>query len=94
MPPRSLVALQPPRRLPHVGALPDMPGVFTAFAYHGNGVALGTWSGRAVAALAAGKDPQLPAPLRQTPPRFFLPGLRRQYLRAAYLAYRVRDEWL
>lgn len=81
-------------RLPHVMELPEAPGVFAAFAYHGNGVALGTWSGRAVAALAAGKDPALPAPLRQLPPRFFLPGLRLHYLRAAYLVYRLRDEFL
>lgn len=81
-------------RLPHVMEVPDHRGIFTAFAYHGNGVALGTWAGRAVAALAAGRDPQLPAPLRQRPPRFILPALRLQYLRAAYLAYRLRDEWL
>lgn len=80
-------------RLPHVAELPDTPGAFTAFAYHGNGVALATWAGRAVAALAAGKDPQLPAPLRQVPPRFFLPALRLHYLRAAYLGYRLRDEY-
>lgn len=81
-------------RLPHVVELTESPGIFTAFAYHGNGVALGTWSGRAVAALVAGKDPQLPAPLRQKPPRFFMPTLRLHYLRAAYAAYRLKDEWL
>ncbi|TCT08412.1 glycine/D-amino acid oxidase-like deaminating enzyme [Tepidamorphus gemmatus] len=83
--------------VPHVGRLPDDPSVIHAFAYHGNGVSMGTWSGRAAAELAVGRRPDreivpavMGAPLR----RFPLPGLRPLYLRAAYAGFWVKDEIL
>lgn len=83
--------------VPHVGRLPDDPSVIHAFAYHGNGVSMGTWSGRAAAELAAGTRPDrdiVPAVMGQPLPAFPLPGLRPLYLRAAYAGYWVKDEVL
>jgi len=39
-----------------LGSFADDPTVFSDLAYHGNGVATGTWSGRAVARLVVDKD--------------------------------------
>ncbi len=81
---------------PHVGRLPDDGSVIHALAYHGNGVAMSSWSGRAAARLAAGQPPEevLPAVMRKPLPRFPLPGLRPLYLRAAYAGFWLKDEVL
>jgi glycine/D-amino acid oxidase-like deaminating enzyme len=81
-------------RNPHVGTADD-PTVHYALAYMGSGVALATLSGRYLARRIGGDlgvdfGPLLAAPL----PRFPLPALRRLYQRAAYLWYRIEDEWL
>ena len=79
---------------PHIAQL--APGVFCALAYHGNGVAMGTWSGAAIAAVVAGdraETARIPAFLRTPPPRFPLPWLRRGYLLAAYAGYGVLDRF-
>ncbi len=81
-------------RTPLIGQSADHPGVFHALAYHGNGVAGGTWSGRAAAELIAGSrsaNDILPAVVAQPPRRFLLPGLRRWSLKAAYAGYGVMD---
>ena len=81
-------------RVPHVGELPDDPGVWHAFAYHGGGVAWATFSGRAVARMIAGNEPaeNWLSPVVRTPPRKFpLPWLRLWYLRSAYLWYAMKD---
>ena len=73
-------------RLTHIGEVPDDPGVFYSVAYHGNGVAMATWSGRAVAGLISGKrDSLIPATMRQPLRRFPIPALRKWtfYLRYA-----------
>jgi len=83
--------------VPHVGRAPDDTTVLHALAYHGNGVAMASWSGRAVAGLVVGNpdvERALPALVRRPPPRFPLPGLRNMYLRAAYLGFWLHDEWL
>lgn len=82
--------------VPHVGRQSDDATVLHALAYHGNGVAMASWSGRAVAGLVvgdAGVERELPALVRRPPPRFPLAGLRNVYLRAAYLGVWLRDEW-
>ncbi len=81
-------------RTPLVGQLADHPGVFHALAYHGNGVAGGTWSGRAAAELIAGSrsaNEILPAVVAQPPRRFAVPALRRWTLKAAYAGYGLMD---
>lgn len=77
--------------LPHVGPWHEQPGVYVALAYHGNGVATATWSGRALARLIAGQPVELPPMLSAPPPRYPLPGLRVGYLKAAYVWYGLRD---
>lgn len=79
----------------HVSRLPDDGSVIHALAYHGNGVSMGTWSGRAAARLVVGVAPDreiVPAVAGQPMPRFPLPGLRPMYLRGAYMAYWFMDE--
>jgi glycine/D-amino acid oxidase-like deaminating enzyme len=82
--------------LPHLGWLDESRTTLGAWAYHGGGVAFATMFGRAAAARLAGRepDPPLPAFLLTAPPRFPAPGLRLLALRAAYLGYGLRDEWL
>ncbi len=78
---------------PSLGPLDAKQTVWTALGYHGNGVAMSTWSGRTLAGLISG-DPaigMLPGFLRRPPVRFPLPALRRRYLQAAYLVYGLRD---
>ena len=82
-------------RLPHLGALEGDPTTLFAGAYHGAGVAMGTWLGRAAADHLAGRDllGALPPPIAAPPPRFPIPSTRLWALRAAYLAYQLADEW-
>lgn len=82
--------------VPHVGAWDEHPGTYFAMGYHGNGVAMGTWSGRAAARVIAngpnsGGAEERPDFIRRAPPKFPLPFLRPLYLRGAYLAYGVKD---
>ncbi len=81
-------------RVPHIGELPDSPGVWHAFGYHGGGVGWATYSGRAVARLIAGNEPaeNWLSPVVQSQLRHFpLPWMRLWYLRAAYLWYGWKD---
>ncbi|MBD2089355.1 FAD-binding oxidoreductase [Microcoleus sp. FACHB-1515] len=78
---------------PHINQFPDDSSVFYGLAYHGNGVAMGTWTGRTIAHLITGKTtidrlcPIVTQPLKQFP----LANLRLWYLRSSYLAYQVQD---
>lgn len=81
---------------PFIGPLDREQTVWAALGYHGNGVAMGTWAGRALAGMISG-DPvalALPAFLRRPPRRYPVPALRRLYLRAAYLVYGIGDRLL
>ena len=82
--------------VPYVGRIGGHESAWTALAYHGNGVAMATWSGRQIAALAVGADAEgmLPAVMRGPFGRFPMPFLRRMYLRSAYGLYALRDEYL
>ncbi|WP_339383265.1 NAD(P)/FAD-dependent oxidoreductase [Oculatella sp. LEGE 06141] len=77
----------------HVGQLAADPTVYYGLAYHGSGVATGTWSGRAIAHLVTGKEQvaDWSAVARQPLPRFLLPGLRKGYLRLGYAVGEVKD---
>jgi glycine/D-amino acid oxidase-like deaminating enzyme len=83
------------RLVPYIGPIGQMDGAYAALAYHGNGVAFGSFAGRLIADVMAGVEgaarriPRIAAgPLR----RFPLPSLRRVYLKAAYSGYSLRDE--
>lgn len=87
---RGLIALTR-ARVPHVGPLGDWPGGWTAFGYHGNGVAMGSWCGDQLARLALGQPTDLPGFFR-TPPRRFEPGrFRRAAMIPVYGWLALRD---
>lgn len=79
--------------VPYVGPLDGGKTVWTALAYHGNGVAMASWCGRAAARMMldekAGKD--VPAVITRRLARFPLPAFRPLYLRGAYLWYGWKD---
>ena len=79
--------------LPYAGPIPDMPGGFAAFAYHGNGVSMGSYCGALLADLAQGKTPERPYPaqMRHEPRRFPLGRFRRLLMQPAYWAYALKD---
>ncbi|NOC85330.1 FAD-binding oxidoreductase [Ruegeria sp. HKCCD6428] len=76
---------------PFVGPVPDQPGMFAGFAYHGNGVAMGTYCGRALARLVLGQDARLPVVMTQTPGRFPLGRWRRVLMPPAYAMLALAD---
>jgi glycine/D-amino acid oxidase-like deaminating enzyme len=82
--------------LPHLGWLDNGRHTLAALAYHGSGVSFATMFGRAAAARLAGREPDPPLPgfVQSAPPRFPVPGLRLVALRAAYVGYGLKDEWL
>jgi glycine/D-amino acid oxidase-like deaminating enzyme len=77
--------------LPHIGVWEDEPGTYFALAYHGNGVALGSWAGRTIATQIGAGQLDAPKMLRRPPPRFPLPFLRPVYLRGAYVKFGIED---
>lgn len=79
--------------VPYVGPLGDNKTVWTALAYHGNGVAMASWSGRAVARMMTGKASQkeIPAVLTRRLAKFPLPMFRPLYLKGAYVWFGWQD---
>ncbi|WP_296763302.1 FAD-binding oxidoreductase [Sediminimonas sp.] len=79
--------------VPYCGPVPGLPGAFAGFAYHGNGVAMGTYAGALLADLALDRPPRLPYPqVMRAAPRRFPPGrLRRALLWPAYGAAALAD---
>ncbi|SDC73723.1 NAD(P)/FAD-dependent oxidoreductase [Ruegeria marina] len=78
--------------VPYVGPVPGTPGMFAGLAYHGNGVAMGTYSGRALARLALGEPAGLPVAMQGPLRRFPLGRFRRVVMQPAYLAYGLADQ--
>ncbi len=79
--------------VPFAGRVPDNGALYAGFAYHGNGVAMGTYCGRALARMALDQPPNLPEPISQTPGRFPLGRWRRLLLPPAYAAMGFADLW-
>ena len=77
--------------LPYVGSVLDQPGMYAAFAYHGNGVAMGTYCGRALAEMVSGQQVNLPTPIAQAPGRFPLGAWRRALMPPSYAAMALAD---
>ena len=67
--------------------------MWTAIAYHGNGVAMASWCGRALARMLVNQHTraELPKVLTRRLAKFPLPALRLFYLKAAYLWFNWRD---
>ncbi|WPZ21948.1 FAD-binding oxidoreductase [Sulfitobacter faviae] len=80
-------------RMPFVGQVPDQPGVFAGLCYHGNGVAMGSYSGALLADLVRGKTPErpYPAPMRAPLARFELGRFRRAVMPFAYAGFALSD---
>ncbi len=78
--------------VPFVGPLPDNPGMFAGLCYHGNGVAMGSYSGRLLADLAQGKTPDLPySSVMQGLSRFPFGRARRVVMPPAYALLAMMD---
>lgn len=75
---------------PYAGPIGDWQNAWAGFAYHGNGVALGTYTGRLLAGLASGQG-GVPALMAAPPPRFPFGRLRRALLPLAYTWYGFVD---
>jgi glycine/D-amino acid oxidase-like deaminating enzyme len=80
-------------RVPFVGALDDRQSVWTALAYHGSGVAMASYSGRAVARMMLDKKARddVPGIITRRLAKFPLPMFRPLYLKGAYLWYGQKD---
>ncbi|SFT96202.1 NAD(P)/FAD-dependent oxidoreductase [Sedimentitalea nanhaiensis] len=80
-------------RVPYVGPVPDHPGMFAGLAYHGNGIAMGSYAGRVLADLALSREPATPclSVIASPMKRFPFGSLRRVLMPAAYLFYGLHD---
>lgn len=76
---------------PFAGPLPDMPGAYAALAYHGNGLAMGSYAGQQVAKMALGQAHELPGFMQAPLQRFPLGRFRRAILPPVYGWYGVKD---
>ena len=78
------------RQVPFAGPIPKRPGLFAGLAYHGNGVAMGTYTGKLLAGLVQGSA--LPPRVMQGPlDRFPLGAARRILMPPFYLATAIGD---
>ena len=78
--------------VPFAGAVAGASNVLAGFAYHGNGVAMGTFTGKVLAQLALGETPDLyPAVMRNPARKFPFGSLRRSIMPPIYAAYQVDD---
>jgi glycine/D-amino acid oxidase-like deaminating enzyme len=77
----------------YVGPVPGMDGAYLSLAYHGNGVAMGSWCGARLGDLVADRIGLVDIPRVLTRPlrRYPLAPLRRQYLKGAYAWFGVVD---
>lgn len=81
------------RALPYCGPVPGLPGAFAGFAYHGNGVAMGSYTGALLADLALDRPTRLPYPevMRAPARRFPLGRMRRALMWPAYAMAGLSD---
>ncbi|MFV0474122.1 MAG: NAD(P)/FAD-dependent oxidoreductase [Pikeienuella sp.] len=84
----GLLALARDRSV-HAGPLDGWENAWAGIAYHGNGVAMGSLTGRVLAEFALGRRglADLPAIMRAPLRRFPLPRLRMVYVKGAYVAW-------
>jgi len=77
---------------PFVGPVPDMPGVWTALCYHGNGVAMGSYAGRLIAdQLLALSDNRVPKVMRRPLGAFPFGRFRRWLMPPLYAQLGLAD---
>jgi glycine/D-amino acid oxidase-like deaminating enzyme len=80
-------------RMPFVGEIPEMQGMFASLCYHGNGVAMASYSGALLADLVQGKAPTriYPTAIQLPLAKFELGRLRRLVMPAAYAGFALAD---
>jgi glycine/D-amino acid oxidase-like deaminating enzyme len=80
-------------RMPFVGQVPDAPGVFTSICYHGNGVAMASYSGALLADLVQDKEPTriYPKAVQRPLAKFELGRMRRLVMPFAYAGFALAD---
>ena len=88
----GLLSLARDRSL-YTGPIPGMADAWTSFAYHGNGVAMGSYCGRLLADMALGdlKPRALPLPMRAPARKFAAAALRMAYIKAVYAWWDVKE---
>lgn len=88
----GLLSLARDRSL-YTGPIPGMPGAWTSFAYHGNGVAMGSYCGRLLADMALGDltPDALPLPMRAPARKFPAAALRMAYIKAVYAWWDIAE---
>ncbi|WP_298859101.1 FAD-binding oxidoreductase [uncultured Sulfitobacter sp.] len=79
--------------LPFVGPVPDTKGLWAGMCYHGNGVAMGSYSGALLAQLVQGKAPDAlyPEPMQKPLRKFELGSWRRAAMPLAYAGLMLAD---
>jgi glycine/D-amino acid oxidase-like deaminating enzyme len=79
--------------VPYIGALDDAKSVWTSVAYHGSGVAMASYSGRAVARMMLNEKARndVPSIITRRLAKFPLPMFRPFYLKGAYMWYARQD---
>lgn len=77
--------------VPYAGPVDDWPDAFAAFGWHGNGVAMASWTGDQIAGRMLGQGDDLPGFFSRDPRRFEMGRHRRMALRAAYAWYGLTE---
>ena len=77
-----------------IGPIDTDQTIWASLAYHGSGVAMASWSGKAIAEMILGQKKQSDIPkLYSSPtPKFPFASLRQHYLKLAYAYYRQKDK--
>ena len=83
------------RLVPYTGPLSGMQNAWAGLAYHGNGVAMGSYSGKILAGMVLGdhKLPKAPTIMTQSLERFELPRIRRHFLKPLYYLVHLKDSF-
>jgi glycine/D-amino acid oxidase-like deaminating enzyme len=81
------------RGVPYAGPVPGLAGAYAGFGWHGNGIAMGSYAGAALARLALGQGPDVPEILQRPPVRIPFGTRRRLLLPPKYAQLGLRD-WL
>ena len=80
-------------RMPFVGAVPQHSGFFASLCYHGNGVAMGSYSGALIADVVQDREPRqiYPQIIQRPLAKFELGRFRRAVMPFAYAKFAMSD---
>ncbi|QBF29718.1 FAD-binding oxidoreductase [Thalassococcus sp. S3] len=80
-----------PKALPFAGSVPGAPDILVGQAYHGNGVAMGSFLGHQLGQRSLGRPAAIPRPIAEPPRQFPLGRFRRALVPPLYAALALRD---